>query len=66
SRAPTVYKHELRRTLSNYALSLSDIDRTDALQKIMTRLEKLGIESLPESGEWSEEEEEEAFPPGAV
>jgi hypothetical protein len=32
----------------------------------MTRLEKLGIESLPESGEWSEEEEEEAFPPGAV
>ncbi|MHA2603151.1 MAG: tetratricopeptide repeat protein [Candidatus Thorarchaeota archaeon SMTZ1-83] len=66
SKAPTVYPHELMRTLRNYALLLSDSDSTDALRKVMTRLEKLGIKSLPESEEWSEEEEEEAFPPGAV
>ncbi|MFW9802868.1 MAG: tetratricopeptide repeat protein [Candidatus Thorarchaeota archaeon] len=66
SRAPTVYKHELGRTLSNYALLLSEIESTDTLQKIMTRLERLGIKSLPESEEWSEEEEEEAWAPGAA
>ncbi|MCW4026810.1 MAG: tetratricopeptide repeat protein [Candidatus Bathyarchaeota archaeon] len=65
-RAPMVYQHELMKTLCNYALLLSDINGKDALKKIMTRLEGLGIQSLPESEEWSEEEEEEAFPPGAV
>jgi tetratricopeptide (TPR) repeat protein len=66
SKAPIVHQHELVRTLCNHALLLSDINSTDTLQKTMTRLEELGIESLPESEEWSEEEEEEAYPPGAV
>jgi tetratricopeptide (TPR) repeat protein len=63
SKAPTVYQHELVRTLCNHALLLSDIDSTDALQKTMTRLKELGVTSLPEREEWSEEEEEEANPP---
>lgn len=56
SRAPLVYQHELVRTLCNYAHLLSDIDSTDALQRTMTRLMELGITSLPETEEWSEEE----------
>jgi len=32
----------------------------------MTRLKELRVESLPESEEWSEEEEDEANPPGGV
>lgn len=47
----------------NYALLLSDINSTDALQKTMTRLEKLGVQSLPEGEEWSEEEEDEVSSP---
>ncbi|MFX1603154.1 MAG: tetratricopeptide repeat protein [Promethearchaeota archaeon] len=66
SKAPTVYQHELRRTLCNYAIFLKDIGSTDTLEKTMTRLKVLGIESLPESEEWSEEEEEEANPSAAV
>ncbi|MHA2379422.1 MAG: tetratricopeptide repeat protein [Candidatus Thorarchaeota archaeon] len=66
SKLPMVYQHELARTLCNYALLLSDIDSTNTLQKTKTRLEKLGIESLPESEEWSEEEEEEANPPALM
>ncbi|MHA2380444.1 MAG: tetratricopeptide repeat protein [Candidatus Thorarchaeota archaeon] len=66
SKAPTVYHHELRRALCNYALLLSDLDSTDTLQKNMTRLKELGVESLPESEEWSEEEEEEANPPAVI
>ncbi len=64
--APTVYQQGLVKTLCNYALLLSDIDNADALQKTMTRLRELGIESLPANEEWSEEEEEEANTPGAV
>jgi len=32
----------------------------------MTRLKELGVESLPDCEEWSEEEEEETNTPGAV
>ncbi|KXH69967.1 MAG: hypothetical protein AM326_01365 [Candidatus Thorarchaeota archaeon SMTZ-45] len=64
SNVPTVYHHGLRRILSNYALLLSDIESTDILQKTITRLEDLGFQSLPQGEEWSEEEEEEANPPG--
>jgi hypothetical protein len=56
----------LRRTLCNYALLLSETDSKDTLKKAMTRLKELGIESLPESEEWSEEEEEEANPPAMI
>ncbi len=66
SKAPMVYDHELRRTLCNYALLLSDIDSKDTLQNTMTKLESFGIESLPESDEWSEEEEEEVNPPTMI
>ncbi|MHA1925206.1 MAG: tetratricopeptide repeat protein [Candidatus Thorarchaeota archaeon] len=66
-KAPSGYQHGLVRTLCNYALLLSDIDeREDVLQMTMTRLKELGVESLPESEEWSEEEEDEANPPGGV
>jgi tetratricopeptide (TPR) repeat protein len=63
SKAPTVYQRELVSTLCNYAFLLSDIESTDTLQKTMTRLTELGVENLPESEEWSEEEEEEVNPP---
>jgi tetratricopeptide (TPR) repeat protein len=66
SKAPMVYQHDLVRTLCNYALLLSTIDSTDTLQKTMTRLKELVVESLPESEEWSEEEEEEANPPATL
>ncbi|MFX1417078.1 MAG: tetratricopeptide repeat protein, partial [Promethearchaeota archaeon] len=66
SRAPAVFQYELGRTLCNYALLLSDTDSTDTLQKTMSRLKELGIESLPESERWSEEEEEEVNPPRAI
>ena len=36
--------------------------RAYTLQKTMTRLKELGVENLPESEKWSEEEEEEANP----
>ncbi|MHA2432764.1 MAG: tetratricopeptide repeat protein [Candidatus Thorarchaeota archaeon] len=65
-KAPTVHHHELVRVLCNYALLLSDVDNIDALQMTMARLKELGVESLPESEEWSEEEEEVADVPGAV
>ncbi len=65
-KAPTLYQQDLITVLCNYALLLSDIDSIDALQTVMIRLEELGIESLPENEEWSEEEEEEANIPGAV
>ncbi|MHA2380387.1 MAG: tetratricopeptide repeat protein [Candidatus Thorarchaeota archaeon] len=65
-KAPTVYQHGLVRPLCNYALLLSDINSTNTLKETMTRLEELGVESLPESEEWSEEEEDEANPPGGV
>jgi tetratricopeptide (TPR) repeat protein len=66
SKAPMVYQHELARTLCNYAHFLSDTDSTDALEKTMARLEELSIKSLPESDEWSEEEEDEANPIGVI
>jgi tetratricopeptide (TPR) repeat protein len=66
SKAPMVYQHDLVRTLCNYALLLSGIDSPDTLQRTMDRLEELGVESLPKSEEWSEEEEEEANPPATL
>jgi len=66
SKAPTVYQHELVRILCNFALLLSDIVSAEDLQKTMNRLEELGVQNLPESEEWSEEEEEEANPPGSM
>ncbi len=66
SKAPKVYQHVLVRTLCNYTILLSEIDITDARQKTVTRLKQLGIESLPESEEWSEEEEEETNPPATM
>ena len=65
-KVPSVYRQGLVRALCNYALLVSDVDDTGALQKTVTRLKKLGVESLPESEEWSEEEEEETNAPGAV
>ncbi|UCH03470.1 MAG: tetratricopeptide repeat protein, partial [Candidatus Thorarchaeota archaeon] len=62
SKAPMVYQRELVRTLCNYALLLSAIDSADTLQKTMTRLAELGVESLPENEEWSEETEDVANP----
>ena len=66
-KAPTVYQQGLITVLCNYALLLSDTgDTDDSLRDITTRLKELGVESLPETEEWSEEEEEEANIPGAV
>jgi tetratricopeptide (TPR) repeat protein len=64
SKAPTVYQRGLATTLCNYAHLLSDSNRKDTLQKTKARLNELGIKSLPKSEEWSEDEEEEANPPG--
>ncbi|MFX1260670.1 MAG: tetratricopeptide repeat protein, partial [Promethearchaeota archaeon] len=60
--SPMAHQHELTRTLCNYAHLLSDIDSRDLLQKTMARLNMLGIEVLPASEEWSEEEELEVDP----
>ena len=66
-KAPTLYQQGLITVLCNYAILLSDIGDPDkSLKDIMTRLNELGVESLPENDEWSEEEEEEANIPGAV
>lgn len=56
----------MARTLCNYALLLSEIESTDILRKTMTRLENLGVQSLPDSEKWSAEEEEEANPPAVI
>jgi len=66
SKAPMVYRQELVRTLCNFALLLSDMDSAEDFQNTMNRLEELGVQSLPEHEEWSEEEEEEANPPGSM
>ncbi|MFX0046172.1 MAG: tetratricopeptide repeat protein, partial [Candidatus Hermodarchaeota archaeon] len=66
-KAPTAYQEGLARTLCNYALLLSDLDdRENVLQKTTNRLKELGVGSLLEIEEWSEEEEDEANPPGGV
>ncbi|MHA2210555.1 MAG: tetratricopeptide repeat protein [Candidatus Thorarchaeota archaeon] len=66
SKASIVHHHELRRVLCNYALLISNLENTDALQKIKKNLKEMGVERLKESEEWSEEEEVEANPAGVA
>ncbi|MFX1416518.1 MAG: tetratricopeptide repeat protein, partial [Promethearchaeota archaeon] len=65
SKVPTVYRLGLATTLCNYSLLLSSVDnRDDPLQRTVTRLEELGVDSLPENEMWSEDEDEEVNPAG--
>lgn len=61
-----VHSQGLKRILCNYALLLSELNRTDTFQEIISRLEEIGIKELPENEEWSEEEEEEANVPAVI
>ncbi|NHJ14652.1 MAG: tetratricopeptide repeat protein [Candidatus Thorarchaeota archaeon] len=66
AQAPMVYQHDLAKILCNYALVISDLGIMDTSQKVMAKLKEMGVEKLPKSEEWSEEEEAEANPAGVT
>lgn len=67
SKAPKVYQNDLVRTLCNFVILGSDAaHKSEDMKKAKVRLKGLGIKSLPESEEWSEEEKDEANAPGGV
>ncbi|MBY8998747.1 MAG: tetratricopeptide repeat protein [Candidatus Thorarchaeota archaeon] len=58
SKEPRVYQKGLVQTLTNFHVLSTETSKTEEIEKLSNRLKELGVEEIPQSDQWCDEEEE--------